>query len=959
MRKSKRKWSIFLLILSILLVNGISVLASGTDAEGQEKKEVLVGYTSYDYMIKKDSDGKFYGYGVTYLENLSEIAGWNVQYVEVEESQRIEKLQNGEIDLLCSLHNDSQENTELVFSKDASGMEYGMLCALKDNNDIFFNDYEALNGKKIGINKSSDLEKVLVEFAEKHNITYEPVYFEQFVDMEEALTNKEIDVMIASNLRDVDNIKYVGKIDFIDTYFAAGKINLSLMEELDKADALLKQEQPFYIAASYSEFYGNPQKKLTGITREEHEFIVNNPSIKVACDGGSYPIEYVDEETGEYAGVYAEAMDLIMEETGLQFEFIPLEGFEDAWEMLSSGEVDLIAGNYGNSELSEYYNIIYSESYLSAEYTLVGNKNKELGTEMTIAIPTKFVGIRSYFKNNAPNWEILLYDSVEDCLKAVNRGEADVTSINSIFLQTVYNLNNYDNLKIVPNMTQSIPISMGIGKNNTQVLKSILDKAIYQIPEYKFQKCIAENAINISYQPSILESLREFFPYIAILLLLIVLSVALIIRRREKHYRHLAMTDSITGLWNRRKFYQEATALLEKNTDRTYLLITLDINKFKFINNDFGAHIGDVFLRVLGNRIRDIFEGKGYFARNTADMFLILIEEQKFHEDMLEPLGKEIYFDENGSRQYYKIVIKSGIRTIRPEEENRDLRLYIDQATLARKTVKDNVNKNLAYYDEKMKENLERENVIEKKMEAALQNGEFQAYLQPKYNLQSGEIIGAEALVRWIEPGKGIIPPDQFIPLFEKNGFILDVDFYVYEEVLKRMAAWKSQGKKLICISVNVSRVHVGTRDFFEKLNQLVERYQIPKKYFELELTETIMGSEKSATRTFIRECKQEGYQVSIDDFGSGYSSLNLLKDLPVDILKIDKGFLDETEESRRSAIIIEQVVEMAKKMQIRTLCEGVETEKQAQFLKQIGCNMAQGYLFSKPVPMDDFEKMM
>lgn len=219
--------------------------------------------------------------------------------------------------------------------------------------------------------------------------------------------------------------------------------------------------------------------------------------------------------------------------------------------------------------------------------------------------------------------------------------------------------------------------------------------------------------------------------------------------------------------------------------------------------------------------------------------------------------------------------------------------------------------------------------------------------------------MGAEALVRWVSADGKIIGPDKFIPLFERNGFILKVDFYVYEQVLKRMEQWRQEGRKQICVSVNVSRVHVGTYDFFIKLNQLMEKYHIPKEYLELELTETIIGGTQSTTREFVRECKKEGYHVSIDDFGSGYSSLNLLKDLPVDILKIDKGFLDETQESKRSSIIVQQVVEMAKKMQIGTLCEGVETSKQAEFLKDIGCDMAQGYLFSKPIPMNQFEKMI
>lgn len=947
----------------LLVVLFFTVFSLHVTAEEQKttEKEVKVGYVSNDPIIKVDEDGNFYGYGVVYLKELAKRTGWTYKFVEVNESNRMDKLLNGEIDLLCNVQSDCEEKDQLLFCRETTVLEYGMLAALEDNEEIFFDDFEHINGKKIGINSNSDLESALIRYAQENGISYEPVYFDSLESVHNALNNKSIDIMLISSLREVDNVKYVGKTYSVPEYFAVSKNNPELMDELNKTDIELKRDYPFYVAVLHILFYGEPYEELTGFTREEYEYISLADPIKVACDASSYPLGYKDEKTGEYAGIYADALELISQRSGLKFEYIPLEDYAKAWEMVEKGEADIIGGNYANNVLGEEYSLIYTESYFTMEYSTVARWDEEIPENPIIAIPEGYVGIQGYVRETEPSWQIQLYDDAKACLKAVEAGDSDLALVNSIFLQTVLNIGNYDDLRIIPNMSRNVPICIGVGSNsdNAEILKSILDKAIFQVSDDEVQKCVSENTINAQYSLSIGTVILKALPYIMAVLFLVVLIAVLIISKREKHYRHLALTDSVTGLWNDVKFYQETQEILERNQDKEYLLITLDINRFKFINNDFGSQAGDKMLIVLANRIHEIFGGVAYYARGTADVFLILIEKKNFREEMLNPLKKEIYFDNGGKRQYYTVVIKTGIRTIHAGEKREDMKRYVDQASMARKTIKESVGESIAYYDKGMKENIAREIAIENKMEAALENGEFQVYLQPKYYLSTEEIVGAEALVRWVTQDGKIIPPDKFIPLFERNGFIVKVDFYVYEQVMKQMAEWIKEERTPICVSVNVSRVHIRTYDFFIKLNKLIERYQIPKKYFELELTETMIGGGQGTTRDFVRECKKEGYSVSIDDFGSGYSSLNLLKDLPVDILKIDKGFLDETAESQRSSIIVEQVVEMAKKMKIGTLCEGVETLEQAYFLKNIGCDMAQGYLFSKPMPMSEFGKLI
>lgn len=258
-----------------------------------------------------------------------------------------------------------------------------------------------------------------------------------------------------------------------------------------------------------------------------------------------------------------------------------------------------------------------------------------------------------------------------------------------------------------------------------------------------------------------------------------------------------------------------------------------------------------------------------------------------------------------------------------------------------------------------MEQQLTIQNKIEVEKVQALRRGDFIVYYQPKYELATDKIIGAEALVRWNHKDQGLISPGVFVPLFEKNGFIIELDFYVYETVLQMIRSRILGKDQIVPISMNVSRCHLGDEHFVERLEKLVEKYQVPKEYIEMEITESIFSQEDNSALALIYELKNHGFTISMDDFGSGYSSLNLLRKVPIDTLKIDKVFIDNTDDSRRSEVIVEEIISMASKIRVKTICEGVETETQRDFLKYAGCDMVQGFFYSKPLPYKDFETLL
>ncbi|MDX5710673.1 bifunctional diguanylate cyclase/phosphodiesterase, partial [Clostridioides difficile] len=414
----------------------------------------------------------------------------------------------------------------------------------------------------------------------------------------------------------------------------------------------------------------------------------------------------------------------------------------------------------------------------------------------------------------------------------------------------------------------------------------------------------------------------------------------------------------LTGADSIDKFKINSNKLFAKNNPEEYALFYIDVDKFKYINDMFGYDMGNDTLIHISNTIASELKEDEIFARVSADHFVLLIK-YKTDDDIktrLNNIYNKVQILSNPKINYYKLILDCGIYKI--SKSDNDINTIMDRANTARKTIKGGHKNSFAFYDKEMHKKILKEKEIENSMVDALNNGEFIVYFQPKYSLSDYQIIGAEALVRWDNPQKGLIPPIEFIPVFERNGFIVNIDFYVFEEVCKKIREWMDEGQKVVPISVNLSRMHFVNSNFIEKFKLIVDKYKIPTRLIELELTETAVLDNIEGLLDTMNNLKEKGFVISMDDFGTGYSSLNLLKELPVDILKLDRAFFTEKDESNNEKIVISNVIKMAKELKMKVISEGVETISQVEFLKQIGCDMVQGYLFSKPMPVKEFEKI-
>lgn len=422
--------------------------------------------------------------------------------------------------------------------------------------------------------------------------------------------------------------------------------------------------------------------------------------------------------------------------------------------------------------------------------------------------------------------------------------------------------------------------------------------------------------------------------------------------RAKEALKIKAERDALTGILNQSTFYVKADEFLKKYKNNSYVIIMMDIDKFKIVNDIYGMDGGNKALIYISNIIQENINKDDLCARMYADVFYIMANCKTDNNiiSLVNRITRKLRNMNFGSM----LIPSFGICRV----TNKDIPIVklCEMAGFAHKSIKGNYIKHWMFYDETIKQNVVEEKQIENEMENALEQDEFLIYLQPKYNMAKKEIVGAEALVRWKHPIKGLIPPNKFIPLFEKNGFIIKLDVFVWEQVCKILRKWIDEGKKVFPISVNVSRLHLYNPLFRITIEKLVKKYNLPHSLIELELTENLFFDNIEHLFTVLTDLQKEGFTLDMDDFGSGYSSLNILKNLPVDVLKIDCEFFNETVATEKGKTVIKYTVGMANEMNMKVVAEGVETEEQVKFLLDVGCQIAQGYYFSKPIPISEFE---
>ncbi|MBO5031492.1 MAG: EAL domain-containing protein [Lachnospiraceae bacterium] len=403
--------------------------------------------------------------------------------------------------------------------------------------------------------------------------------------------------------------------------------------------------------------------------------------------------------------------------------------------------------------------------------------------------------------------------------------------------------------------------------------------------------------------------------------------------------------------------YQSVRKLLSEVEGETFAFLRFDIDRFKMINNFYGIKEGDKVLKSIAAELRkvsSVFENFVY-GRLENDVFAVCMP---YKEENIELLMNAVQINMKKVNKDYNIKVSCGVYVI--DDYSMDVSEMYDRAFLAAKNCKGKFVRNISYYEDSMIENMRQEQFIINEVNRALDEEQFEVYLQPKINLVTDRSYGAEALVRWKHPIKGMMSPGEFVPIYERNGIIGRLDEYMWRHVCRLLRKWLDEGKTPNPISVNVSRVNIYNPHLVEIFKKLITEFQIPAGLLNLELTESAFMEDQDLVMNTMSRLHQLGFKIMMDDFGSGYSSLNVLKDMEVDYLKVDMKFLQQSQEfNGKGEKVLASVIRMAKWLHLPSIVEGVETVEQVDFLKCIGCEYAQGYYYAKPMPVEEYERFV
>ena len=700
-------------------------------------------------------------------------------------------------------------------------------------------------------------------------------------------------------------------------------------------------------------------------TTEEQAYIATCDTVEVGCFSSYIPLSYRSGKNDDMQGIFPDYIHLLSDISGIDLKPIPMGDSKSSIDQVEKGEISLAAGVVASNEVImdkklQFTHILWNETVVA-----IKQSNVDFNTfdELTIAIPTSFAYAKYYLKANYKNYTLLELSNTEECLNAINTGKADVALRDAYMASYLLQKPIYADLVIEEALMIPEPVCIIAGTEVDSILIEILDKCILGITDAQDNEIVLKNTVALSYSYTMGDFIYRYQMWIVFLVVaLVVVALAfyisikqrtrILLTQKEKEvYRMMAECDKLTGVYNKDKFYQVAHTCLIENMDKNYDIVTIDIDRFKIVNDLFGLEEGDKLLCYIADEIKKRAEEGTIYGRISSDHFAIL---RCTDAGAIQPEADLVLLNYPLDM---KISLSMGIYHV--IDRGMPINLMCDRAFLAADSIKENYVQHIAVYDDSHRDRLVQEQEILNDTVKAFLNHEFVIYIQPKNSLETGEIVGGEALVRWIHPQKGKVAPNKFIPLFEKHGLIAQLDQLVLELTCRQLAEWKENGMKIVPISVNMSRMDFYNPNICEQVIDTVNKYHLDAQYIEFEVTESAYSSDMEVTYQVLKELQGHGFRILMDDFGSGYSSLNMLKDAPIDVLKLDLFFLSDSLETSRSRKIIEAIIHLAREIHMPVIAEGVENKEQLDFLQEVECECAQGYYFSRPIPCENFRKLL
>ena len=966
-RKIRNRKTGSIILLSCLLVFILAFINPNLTLKANAAEKVIkIGYIEQGNFIDENY-GNYTGYGVEYLEKISEYTGWQYEYILDTWENCLSKLENGEIDLVCTAQYTEERAEKYLYSTIPLGYEYTILYA-DEESDIYFEDYEAMENLRVGMLNGSYHSDAFNTASQEYQLEYQAVYFETEPEIMEALENGEIELAAVGSLYSNSDAKAVGIYGACPFYCITGKQNVELMEDLNSALEQIKIEHSDLETELSSKYYNDGKISSNPLfTREQHEYIENAEPITVKLMLGSKPLSYL--EDGEPEGIFVDYIKLLSEKSGLEFDIqlqsSPTTMEEETAKILEDDYVMLRAKRaLQNSDAGQQ--LISTNTLFSTQLAYVMKRDKVadgLAQDAVFAVTSEMGYLVPLLEATSEEYSVEYYDSTEACLEAVIDGKADVAIQDAYMITYLMQKPKYaDKLAECPGDDFYNGMCL-IAAPDDQMLVDILNKTIHHITTEEQENIVTMELLMNPYEQGIGDLLYQY--WLPLLIIVLVILIALIIytslmkgmtqlqlqKQESEILQKKVQRDPVSKAYNRAYFYEKATEII-KNSTEDMCIVMMDIMNFKVVNDLYGMANGDRVLSQVARELEKLGRDKEFLvARFSGDHFYMCMKKADFETIKFPKKFK-------ASLGNMELNVSYGVFFI-DDQKDVPINIMCDRASLAAHNKENRVVDYIRYYSDAERTKILKEQEIENEMEQAMDERQFCVYVQPKYDLSREKIVGGEALVRWKHPKKGMIPPIDFIGVFEKNGFIIKLDYFVWEETCKLLSKLKKEGYGGYPISINVSRAHFYGNELLEKLQSLVEKYEIDPQELELEITETICAEDPEIIYRKVRKLQEAGFKVAMDDFGSGYSSLNMLKEMPLDIIKMDLKFLDGGDNEEKSHYILQTLISLAQNMKLLVVVEGVETKVQVEFLRGIGSYYAQGYYFSKPVESATYESML
>ena len=964
MKERIRRFAAALACLALIA----AVMPGSVQEARAEDKIVRVGWYESSFN-RTDSFGRRSGYAYEYQMKLAAYTGWQYEYVDGSWPELLQMLKDGEIDLMSDVSYTPERAEDMLFPSLPMGAEDYYLFVSQENRQISSSDLSTLNGKKVGVNKNSIQARFYREWEERNNVESEII--EVTCSEEESLQQIKdgtldayvtVDSFSADIYRAENRPLPVCKIGSSDFYFAVNKERPDLLTDLEGGMNRIQEENRQYNHEMVEKHLVSAGANAF-LTAGEKGWLEEHGTIRVGYQDNYLAFCAANPETGELTGALKDYLDYAatcVMNAKISFEAIAFPTAAAALEAMKRGEIDCVFPANLSAGDGEDIGVFLTPSLMRTDlFAVVREADRQIfeGREhVIVAVNEGNPNYESTLKDDFPSWRTVYYPTTAECLKAVAQNVADCVLISN------YRYNNISRQCELLNLTtvstgKSLDYCFAVSKGSPE-LYSLLARIADLVPEVSVTSSLSRY-ITEDAKPTLLDFVQEnYLTVIAAIGVILLAILALMLRsmRAEKKAEKLISateTDALTGLYNRDYFLQYAANMRKEHPEKPMDAVVVNIDRFHSVNALNGRSFGDQVLRTLGNEIHEAAaENGGIAGRFEADRFDLWIPHTEDCQALYDRLqGKLDEADPSAG-----IRIRMGVMPWQPETDTVQM---FDRARTACALARNNYSDHLIVYDKQMQERENYEQRLLNDLHRALTSYEFEVHYQPQFDIQYDppKVVSAEALVRWNHPELGMIPPNDFVPLFERHGKIGEVDRYVWSEAARQIARWRDVFGVTIPVSVNLSRVDVFDPALESALDRLLAYNDLGQGTLKLEVTESAYTGNADQVIRVVESLRRKGYVVEMDDFGSGYSSLNMLSAMPVDVLKMDRAFIQRVGDGEKDAHLVALILGIARSLKIPVVAEGVETEEQVELLRKLGCPLVQGFYFSRPLPAREFEE--